>query len=67
MNAGHDASGNPRRAYVVLFDDGTHAYFAEGFAGIAALPSDYAPRAITPVPTTVAALRRFARTAQNAK
>lgn len=41
--APNDRNGDPRRAFVVLFDDGAHAYFAEGYAGATALPADYRP------------------------
>ena len=37
----HNVYGNPRRLYVVLFDDEKYVVFNEGYAGIKALPEKY--------------------------
>ena len=55
----NDVNGNPRRAYVVLFDDGTHAFFSEGYRGRDALPGDYDPAIIFPVRVTPGELNKW--------
>lgn len=59
--APNDRNGNPRRAFVVLFDDGVHAYFDEGYAGAAALPADYRPCVSWTVNVSAGELRRWQR------
>ena len=55
----NDVSGNPRRAYVVLMDDGTHGFFSEGYLGREALPSDYSPAVIFPVKVSPGELNKW--------
>lgn len=64
--ASNTTAGNPRRAYVVLFDDGTHAYFDEGYLGRQALPSDYHDGCTWNLNVTPSELKRYRATSNNA-
>lgn len=63
LQATNDVNGNPRRAYVVLFDDNTHGFFSEGYLGRGALPGEYADALIFPVRVTVGELNRWRKSA----
>lgn len=62
--APNDRNGNPRRAYVVLFDDGVHAFFDEGYQGRSALPRDYADNVTWELRVSPGELRRWRSAAQ---
>lgn len=67
LQATNDRNGNPRRGFVVLFNDGQHAYFDEGYHGFQAIPADYRDRQVWPVRVTVGELRRWERTSNNVR
>lgn len=59
VRAPHDVNGNPRRAFMVLFHDGTHAFFDEGYLGESVIPADYRDRVVTVVNVSVRELARL--------